>query len=124
MPALELIESVEELRKALKDPAELLQKLDEGVGPEAKRFVIAKVRPKLAEMLREHPGVQWEEASLRISKSTYFVASGWKADSRWPDPPTCTAKVVNVFVCVLPSIFSEQSFCFWKFKCLICSEFM
>ena len=69
MPALELIESVEELRKALKDPAELLQKLDEGVGPEAKRFVIAKLRPKLAEMLREHPGVQWEEASLRISKS-------------------------------------------------------
>ena len=69
VPALELIESVEELRKALKDPAELLQKLDEGVGPEAKRFVIAKLRPKLAEMLREHPGVQWEEASLRISIS-------------------------------------------------------
>ena len=121
MPALELIESVEELRKALKDPAELLQKLDEGVGPEAKRFVIAKLRPKLAEMLREHPGVQWEEASLRISKSTYFVASGWKADSRWPDPPTCTANVANVFVCVLNSRFWKESYCCWKVKYLICS---
>ena len=64
--ALDLI-AVDKLRAALNDPAELLEKLDEGVGPEAKRFMIAKLRPKLAENL-QHQGLQWEEAWLRSSK--------------------------------------------------------
>ena len=61
--ALELI-AVDALRAALNDPAELLEKLYQGVGPEAKRFMIAKLRPKLTENLQNH-GLQWEEARLR-----------------------------------------------------------
>ena len=69
VPALELIESVDELRTALTKPAEFVEKLDEGMGPGAKRFMIAKLRPKLAEKLREEHGVQWEEVWLLSSDS-------------------------------------------------------
>ena len=55
---------MDELRTALNDPAELLDKLHRGVDPEAKRFMIAKLRPKLTEKLQKQ-GLQWEEARLR-----------------------------------------------------------
>ena len=63
VPALELMDSVDELRRALDDPAGFLKNLERSVGPEAKRFMIAKLRPKLAEKLQNH-GLRWEEAWL------------------------------------------------------------
>ena len=77
--ALELT-TVDKLRAALNDPAELLEKLDEGVGPEAKRFMIAKLRPKLAEKLRDR-GLLWEEVWLRISNYQYEICSNRSAES-------------------------------------------
>ena len=62
--AFDLIESEDEFRKALNDPAGFLKKLHQEEGPEAKRFMIAKLRPKLTENLQNH-GLQWEEARLR-----------------------------------------------------------
>ena len=62
--AFDLIETEEELRTALNNPAEFLEKLYKGLAPEAKRFMIAKLRPKLTENLQNH-GLQWEEARLR-----------------------------------------------------------
>ena len=59
--AFDLIESEEDLRTALDNPADLLEKLYEGLGPEAKRFMIAKLRPKLTETFQNH-GLKWEEA--------------------------------------------------------------
>ena len=64
VPALELIDSVDELRGALDDPAGFLKKLEQSVGPAAKRFVILKLRPKLTKKLQKQ-GLQWEEARLR-----------------------------------------------------------
>ena len=59
--AFDFIESEEELRTALNDPAELLEKLRQGVAPNAKRFMIAKLRPKFTETF-QNQGFQWEEA--------------------------------------------------------------
>ena len=68
-PALESF-TVDELRKALNDPvgfletfdpASVLNKLEKSMGPEAKRFVIAKLRLKLTKELHKQ-GFQWEEA--------------------------------------------------------------
>ena len=67
VPALELMDSVDELRGALVDPAGFLKELEQSAGPAAKRFVIAKLRPKLTEKLQKQ-GLQWEEARQRSSK--------------------------------------------------------
>ena len=59
--AFDLIESVDQIRTALNDPAEFLEKLHQGLAPEAKRFMIAKLRPKLTETF-QNQGLKWEEA--------------------------------------------------------------
>ena len=61
VPALELIESVDELRKALNDPAELLEKLLHFTGPKP-----------MEHSRNEH---QQESVRYRSSDSLLFVAS-------------------------------------------------
>ena len=62
-----------ELQKALTDPVtflggfdpvSLLKRLEQSLGPEAKRFAIAKLRPKLTKELLKQD-LQWKEARLR-----------------------------------------------------------
>ena len=64
VPALELVDSVDELRAALNDPAVFLTKVAQSVGPAAKRFAIAKLRPKLTKELLKQD-LHWKEARLR-----------------------------------------------------------
>ena len=58
------MDSIDELRRACDDPVGFLKELEQSKGPEAKLFMIAKLRPKLTENLQNY-GLQWEEARLR-----------------------------------------------------------
>ena len=70
-----------ELQKALTDPVtflggfdpvSVLKRLEQSLGPEAKRFAIAKLRPKLTKELHKQ-GLLWEEARLRSWNSRLRV---------------------------------------------------
>ena len=65
VPALELVDSVEELEAAIADPEAFLQSLAHSMGPAAKKFLVAKLRPKLEPQL-EKQGLQW---SAMLSQS-------------------------------------------------------
>ena len=80
MPALESI-NVAEIRTALNDPVDflnkvdfagLLEKLEQSSGPDAKHFAIAKLRPKLTKELHKQD-LQWKEALLRSWNSRLRV---------------------------------------------------
>ena len=56
LPALELIDSVDELKAAMSDAGGFIQRLVESFGAAAKRFVIAQLRPLLE--MRSHRSAQ------------------------------------------------------------------
>merc|ERR1719506_3282421 len=60
VPALELVDSVEELEAALADPEAFLQSLAHSMGPAAKKLLVAKLRPKLEPHL-DKQGLQWDD---------------------------------------------------------------
>eukprot|EP01048_Picozoa_sp_COSAG05_P014158 COSAG05_NODE_1577_length_4502_cov_3.764706_4_plen_358_part_01 len=54
LPALELIDTVEELEEAVRDPEALLKRLMEAGGAAGKKLALAKLRPKLEPKLEVH----------------------------------------------------------------------
>merc|ERR1719331_3655431 len=46
-PALELVDTIEELQAAVENPSEFLYKLARSTGPAAKKYAMMKLRPKL-----------------------------------------------------------------------------
>jgi fructose-specific component phosphotransferase system IIB-like protein len=70
LPALELVKSVQDLEAALQDPEAFLDKLTRSAGPVARRFLVAKLRPKLESLLAQH-SLTWEDAvpALELVKS-------------------------------------------------------
>eukprot|EP01046_Picozoa_sp_COSAG06_P078931 COSAG06_NODE_26456_length_614_cov_1.184466_1_plen_178_part_10 len=60
VPALELVDTIEELEAALSDPEAFLQSLESAAGPAAKRLVLSKLRPKLEPRVTKH-GLSWED---------------------------------------------------------------
>merc|ERR1719316_2556412 len=58
VPALELVDSAEELEAAIADPEGFFKSLADSMGPAAKKWLIAKVRPKLEPHL-EKQGLEW-----------------------------------------------------------------
>merc|ERR1719230_1605801 len=61
LPALELIDTVEEIERALADPEAFIQKAMAAAGPVAIKMLIAKLRPKLEPHLL-HRDMKWEDA--------------------------------------------------------------
>ncbi len=59
-PALEMVDTVEELTAAINDPEAFLKKLAEASGPAAKKLLIAQLHPKLTPLLEQH-GLEWED---------------------------------------------------------------
>lgn len=70
-PALELVDTVEDLKAALADPEPLLQKLLSATGPAAMRLAVEKLKPELAQILapqlQEH-GLTWEEVAPILAR--------------------------------------------------------
>ena len=60
LPVLEQVDTLEELQQALEDPDAFLAHLGAAAGPAARRFVIAKLRPKL-EPLAIEMGLTWSD---------------------------------------------------------------
>ena len=61
-PALELMDSVEELEAALDDPEAFVAGLLSAVGPVGQRIALAKLRPKLEPLLASRHAMSWEDA--------------------------------------------------------------
>merc|ERR1719191_80231 len=55
-PALEQVDTIEELRDAHENPSEFLEKLARSTGPAAKRYAMMKLRPQL-----EKQGLTFED---------------------------------------------------------------
>ena len=62
MPALELMDTVEELEAAIDDPEAFCRRLLSAVGPVGKRIALAKLRPKLEATLATGHGLLWADA--------------------------------------------------------------
>ena len=62
MPALELMDTVEELEAAIDDPEAFCRQLLSAVGPVGKRIALAKLRPKLEAMLARQHKLLWADA--------------------------------------------------------------
>ena len=58
--AFEQIDSMSELQEALTAPGAFLERLVNGVGPAAKRMLLAKLRPKLEPIINKQ-GLQWPD---------------------------------------------------------------
>jgi len=63
--ALELVDTVQELRDALSDPEGFLTRAMDGVGPVAKRLVIGKLKPLLLPHLPKL-SLQWEDVEAAV----------------------------------------------------------
>ena len=59
LPALALIDSVEELKEAVAEPEAFLEKLAEAATPAAKRLLVAKAKPSLTNLMRKR-GLPWD----------------------------------------------------------------
>jgi len=59
-PALELIETRDQLQAALQDPARFLERLATETGPSGKMLLIAMIRPKALPFLKPR-GIEWED---------------------------------------------------------------
>ena len=73
-PALELVDSMEELEAAIADPEAFLQSLAQSMGPAAKKIALAKLRPRL-EPLLEKQGLEWADVAPALEE----VRSGAEA---------------------------------------------
>ena len=60
LPALRLVDSIDELTAATEDPEAFLEKLMHEVGPAAKQMALARLRPTL-EPLASKRGLSWQE---------------------------------------------------------------
>merc|ERR1719460_2324924 len=60
IPALEQVDTIEELQAALANPSEFLENLAKSIGPAAKKFAMMKLRPKLKPHLKEQ-GLTFED---------------------------------------------------------------
>lgn len=70
-PAFALIDTIEELQEALDNPEAFLTKLASASGPAAKRFLVAKLRPKFEPMLKER-GMLWDDVLLALEAVDSF----------------------------------------------------
>ena len=59
LPALRLVDSIDELTAATEDPEAFLEKLMHEVGPAAKQMALARLRPTL-EPLTSKRGLSWQ----------------------------------------------------------------
>merc|ERR1719420_863039 len=59
-PALEQVDTIEELQAAVATPPEFLEKLARSTGPAAKKYAMMKLRPKLRPYL-EKQGLTFED---------------------------------------------------------------
>jgi len=66
-PALEQVDSVQELQEAVSDPAEFLERLHGATTLAGKKFVIAQLHSRLPTFL-EREGLAWEDVSLALDK--------------------------------------------------------
>merc|ERR1719409_1501404 len=60
LPALELVDSVEELMAAAEDPMGLLEQMAKSLGPAGAKLALAKLRPKMEPILTKQ-GLTWED---------------------------------------------------------------
>merc|ERR1719487_912983 len=60
IPALEQVDTIEELQDAHENPSEFLEALAESMGPAAKKYAMMKLRPKLKPHL-EKQGLTFED---------------------------------------------------------------
>ena len=64
--AMELVDTVDELRDALADPAAFMSRLASASGPAAKRFLLAKIRPFL-EPITSKKNLKWPDVVLVLN---------------------------------------------------------
>ena len=62
MPALELMDTVQELEAAIDDPEAFCRQLLSAVGPVGKRIALAKLRPNLEATLATRHALLWADA--------------------------------------------------------------
>ena len=65
LPALELVDSLEEIQAALDDPDAFLQSLMAAAGPAAKAMLTAKLRGVLMPIVARR-GLVWEDIALQM----------------------------------------------------------
>lgn len=96
-PAIEMIDSVEELRRAAEDPAAFLTNLASLARPIAMRWLLATLRP-LAEKALDRKGLEWEDvlAALKLLDADWL----W---IQLTDPPSLVEKLSD------PGAFFETS---------------
>ena len=65
-PAMQLVDSLEELQAAVAAPEAFLQKLQAAAGPAAKALLVARLRPVLSPLLRAR-GLGWVDIEMMAS---------------------------------------------------------
>ena len=65
-PALELVDSLAELKEASSNPKAFFEKLLKGGGPAARRMLIAQLRPRLEPLLSQQ-GLQWSDVQPMLA---------------------------------------------------------
>ena len=65
VPALDLVDSVEELQAAIGDPEGFMQSVMGAAGPAAKKLLIAKLRPVLLPLLPKR-GLKWGDVEMAM----------------------------------------------------------
>merc|ERR1719337_539475 len=66
-PALEEVDSVEELQAALQDPTAFFEGLAKSMGPAAKKIALAKLRSKLEPRLKKQ-GLEWADVAPALEE--------------------------------------------------------
>jgi hypothetical protein len=67
VPVLEEVDSLEELKAAIAEPAAFLKRLAEAAGPAAKKMAIMRLKPALEPHLRKQ-GLEWADAVLVLEE--------------------------------------------------------
>eukprot|EP01051_Picozoa_sp_SAG22_P010826 SAG22_NODE_996_length_6115_cov_59.761303_1_plen_1780_part_01 len=90
LPALQLLDSVEEISAAVEAPEKFLQKLMVAAGPVAIRLALSKLQPQIEPLLAKHE-LSWEAALPALEKAAGSVAV---VEAASQDPAAFVEKVL------------------------------
>eukprot|EP01047_Picozoa_sp_COSAG01_P025821 COSAG01_NODE_1644_length_9640_cov_6.926213_2_plen_2326_part_00 len=89
-PALQLVTSTTELKKALRNPQKFLHKLSNAAMPAARKLAVLKLKPKLEHLL-EQQGLSWEDVAPAID----LVDTAAELRAAYAAPQAFLAKLEN-----------------------------